>query len=754
MNFYFVLAFGMVAQGLFAARFVVQLARSELAGRVVSPVLFWQLSLLASLMLVMYGYFRNDPVIIGGQMVSYYIYIRNLQLKNSWQGMRLPLRYLFALLPPSMVLLMLVFSFSSFDRIINNPDIPVLLLTYGTLGQLVFIMRFVIQWLHSEKARESEFPPLFWIVSISGALLIVGYAIMRQDAVLFIGQFFGIMVYSRNLMLHYKPLSRIKANSVSITGRIKKYRLLLISGFILLALLVNINDWSVTESTEARYAQIANEMKESGDYLHPTLMDIKHYHKPPLTYWVTVAGYSLFGTNGFGARFFMQIAIVLQVLTVYGMAKMLLKSSKYATWAALLYFALPGVIMSGRVLSTDAYLCTFVLLSIFSWFKFAVEGRKGFLLLFYLFLGLGFFTKGPVVYIFPAFVVAGAYMAGTRPPKYPTGHIAGIVIMLAVSLWWFVYLYAVDSRFLDYFLFRHTVERFTTDVFRRSEPWWFFLAVVPAASFPWGVMLIRQFFRKGVFKKAQSLVYLMWIAGPVFFFSLSQSKMLLYVLPVYAGIAIGSIWFWVRMEKEKQMSWAVVQFVFQLIILGGIALAPLVEPDISISKQVYFLIVVTASIITALWFTPLSRLEKPVLAAVIFIYGIVLMSPYIFSANPEKVKDTRNIASYIENEIPGTNNILVYNRRLPSVQFNSGLNIISLYDGGHTLDREVQFEEDDSWKENLVNLVENPPLLEDLIKPGNVLLVRDRAGVPADVEARVAAFENLTVIDGWRIYYF
>lgn len=74
MNFYFVLAFGMVAQGLFAARFVVQLARSELAGRVVSPVLFWQLSLLASLMLVMYGYFRNDPVIIGGQMVSYYIY--------------------------------------------------------------------------------------------------------------------------------------------------------------------------------------------------------------------------------------------------------------------------------------------------------------------------------------------------------------------------------------------------------------------------------------------------------------------------------------------------------------------------------------------------------------------------------------------------------------------------------------------------------------------------------------------------------
>ncbi len=732
----------------------MQLAKSELAGRVVSPLLFWQLSLLASLMLVIYGYFRNDPVIIGGQIVSYYIYIRNLQLKQSWQKMNIVIRYVFALLPPLMIVLLLVFSISSFDRIINNPDIPVLLLTYGTLGQVVFIMRFVIQWLHSEREKESGFPPLFWVISISGALLIVGYAIMRKDAVLFIGQFFGILVYSRNLMLHYRPIARFRESSVSITAGIKKYRLLIISGCILLALLINLNDWSVTESTEARYAQIANEMKESGDFLHPTLMGIKHYHKPPLTYWLTAAGYNLFGVNGFGARFFLQIAIVIQVLTVYGISRILLRDKRYAIWASMLYFALPGVIMSGRVLSTDVYLCTFVLLSVYAWLRFT-EGKGGvYLLLFYTSLGLGFFTKGPVVFIFPLFIIAGSRIAGFRPPKLRHGHIAGAVIMLAIGMWWFIYLYAADSRFLDYFLFRHTVERFTTDVFRRSEPWWFFFAVVPAASFPWGVMLITRLFRKNELKKPKSLLFLMWIIGPVIFFSLSQSKMLLYVLPVYAGIATGSIWFWIRMQSGEQRLWGRIQFIFHLIVLVGLALVPLVEPGLIISKQVYFLIIVTGSVLTAIWAAPITGREKPILSAAIFMYGIVLMTPYIYSENPEKVKDTRNIASYIENSIPDTQNILVYNRRLPSIQFNTGINIISLYAGGHTLERELQFEPDDSWKENLVNLVQTPSLLDELIKPGNVLIVRDRSGLAPDFEARVSAYNNSKVIDGWRIYFY
>ncbi|MDI3521485.1 MAG: hypothetical protein PWR04_1473, partial [Anaerophaga sp.] len=54
-----------------------------------------------------------------------------------------------------------------------------------------------------------------------------------------------------------------------------------------MALLFNLNGWGVTETSEARYAEIAYEMYQSGDYLHPRLLEIQHYHKPPVTYWIT-----------------------------------------------------------------------------------------------------------------------------------------------------------------------------------------------------------------------------------------------------------------------------------------------------------------------------------------------------------------------------------------------------------------------------------------------------------------------------------
>jgi|GEM_PF-33890 len=754
MDYYIVLALGMIAQALFSARFIIQLTKSELAGKVMSPVIFWHLSLLASLLLMLYGFFRNDIVIIGGQMISYYVYIRNLQLKKEWQRLYLPLRYAFYLIPLVLVLSVLMFSFESVNGLLNNPEIPLFLLTYGSIGQVVFTFRFVVQWAYSEKKKASEFPPLFWIISLVGALLILGYAIMRNDAVLFIGQFFGLLVYTRNLYLHYMPQKRINTTSFSILAHLKRYRLLFLSVIAGFALFANLNDWTVTESTEARYAQISNEMKESGDYLHPTLMGIKHYHKPPLTYWITAASYKLFGTSGFSARFFLQIAIILQILIVYGIAKLLLKSKKLAFLSAILYFALPGVIMSSRTLTTDVYLTTFVLLSIYAWLRFALFKQQRYLFLFYLSLGLGFFTKGPVVFIFPLFIIIGGYLGGIKPPKRAASHILGFALMLVTGLGWFIYLYIQDQQFLDYFLIRHTVERFATDVFRRTEPWWYFLAIVPAASFPWGVMLITRLFRKKTFKSGVGILFFMWIVPPVLFFSMSSSKMLLYVLPVYAGIAIAAIWAWGRMPIKQKKIWENIQFIFHMTFLVALALVPLVTSDIHLSKHVFFLLIMTFSVLIVLRVTPIIKKEKTILAAAVFMYGLLLIIPYIYDYNPEIVKDNKRVAAFIQEELPDTENILIYDRRVPSIQFLTDINIISLYDGGPTLNRELQFESDDSWKRNLKNLVEHPEQFPELIKPGNVLLVRANRELPEKYREDILKFNHKKSVDRWDIYYF
>jgi lipid-A-disaccharide synthase-like uncharacterized protein len=83
-----------------------------------------------------------------------------------------------------------------YDIFINQFEFWVLV---GYVGQFLFTMRFVVQWLASERAKRSVFPLAFWFFSIGGGLLLFAYALYRKDPVFIIGQGFGIFVYLRNL---------------------------------------------------------------------------------------------------------------------------------------------------------------------------------------------------------------------------------------------------------------------------------------------------------------------------------------------------------------------------------------------------------------------------------------------------------------------------------------------------------------------------------------------------------------------------
>jgi len=69
----------------------------------------------------------------------------------------------------------------------------------GYLAQIMFTMRFVVQWIASERAGRSVIPMTFWFFSIGGGVMLLGYAIYRKDPVFIIGQAFGVFVYLRNL---------------------------------------------------------------------------------------------------------------------------------------------------------------------------------------------------------------------------------------------------------------------------------------------------------------------------------------------------------------------------------------------------------------------------------------------------------------------------------------------------------------------------------------------------------------------------
>ncbi len=82
----------------------------------------------------------------------------------------------------------------------------------GFIGQILFGCRFIVQWIASERRKESIIPHAFWYLSISGSVILLSYAIYRKDPVFILGQCTGLFIYFRNLVLIYKK------EKISMTG--------------------------------------------------------------------------------------------------------------------------------------------------------------------------------------------------------------------------------------------------------------------------------------------------------------------------------------------------------------------------------------------------------------------------------------------------------------------------------------------------------------------------------------------------------
>ena len=197
-------AIGLMAQLIFGARTLFQWVMSERARKSLSPSIYWILSMVASWLFFIYGWMREDFAIILGQVVSYYIYIWNLDSKGIWRKIPVELRVLLAGTPPAAIVLASGDAATFITTFLQNESVPVWLLIFGTAGQLIFTLRFVYQLIYSYRKKESLLPLGFWIISVSGSAVIIAYGIIRRDPILLLGQVPGIITYLRNIALHKK----------------------------------------------------------------------------------------------------------------------------------------------------------------------------------------------------------------------------------------------------------------------------------------------------------------------------------------------------------------------------------------------------------------------------------------------------------------------------------------------------------------------------------------------------------------------
>jgi len=194
---------GFVAQFCFSARILFQWISSEKEKKLTSPTIYWIFSVVGSWVMFLYGCLRNDFAIIFGQLISYYIYLWNLNLKGHWKELHILVKSIL-ILTPVVATVYLFKDIPAFVAKYINSEANWLVI-FGSVAQVVFALRFVWQWFITLKTKESTLPLSFWIISVIGSGMIIIYAIFRQDIVLILGQAFGFVVYCRNVWIGLYP---------------------------------------------------------------------------------------------------------------------------------------------------------------------------------------------------------------------------------------------------------------------------------------------------------------------------------------------------------------------------------------------------------------------------------------------------------------------------------------------------------------------------------------------------------------------
>lgn len=300
---------------------------------------------------------------------------------------------------------------------------------------------------------------------------------------------------------------------------------------------------------EGRYTAVAVNMLASGDFVTPRLSeDVAHYTKPPLTYWALAASIAVFGPNEWAVRLPNALAFVLTVLLTRAIARRL--DATRAGWAALVYASMALPYLSANWNNTDTLLTLFETLAalglIAALFDDGPSGRRAALL--WAALGLAFLTKGPPAALGVVALLLAALSCPPLRARLPRlGARWGWLLFLAIAAPWFVTLIAQQPELLDYFVRDEVVERIFTAHHGRSPGlaglFTVYLPTLLLGSLPWGLRLVRGLRSRwpglSTLRQDPALwLPLLWLLLPLCVFALAQSRMPLYLLPLWVPLAL------------------------------------------------------------------------------------------------------------------------------------------------------------------------------------------------------------------------
>lgn len=314
---------------------------------------------------------------------------------------------------------------------------------------------------------------------------------------------------------------------------------LLLGLFFGLLFFVNLGSYGLLEDNEARFLEIAWEMKESGDLVVPKLNYISHFHKPPATFWIESLSLKMLGDSEAAAR----LPVVLASLATLFLTTLFFRDSRKRTLVALILASNPEFWLLSRTVLTDMYLCLTVTACMASAYILLQRESPTAAAAFWTSAALSGLVKGPVgpTIVVLALVTVNLWNRISGRPSVPWKNwmaLRGLALFALIALPWYI---AVCLRFphlLNYFVEFQTVQRVATEVHGRGGPLWFYLPVLFVGFLPWSLALPQALYH--AIRKAEVLDRLLvaWFLPSLVLFSLSGSKLPTYLLPLFPAMAL------------------------------------------------------------------------------------------------------------------------------------------------------------------------------------------------------------------------
>jgi 4-amino-4-deoxy-L-arabinose transferase-like glycosyltransferase len=304
---------------------------------------------------------------------------------------------------------------------------------------------------------------------------------------------------------------------------------------------------------EPRYAWIARDMAETGDWVTPRLYGKPWFEKPPLFYWGAAASFKLFGVSEAAARLPSAISALLATLALASLA-LRLYGAETARWLLLLLPTTVGMIGFSHAAATDmpfsamltiAMVCAAAVLGLTRNENTPVLPYTPWLalILFGFFLGAAVLAKGPAgIILTGGAVFFWALFTKRWRDAFRLLHPVAIASLCLTALPWYILCARRNPDFFRIFIIEHNFKRFLTPEFQHIQPFWYYVPVLLVAFLPW-IAIFLWSLAKGTAKlwrtrntSASTWLFLCWAGFCLLFFSVSKSKLPGYILPAFPAI--------------------------------------------------------------------------------------------------------------------------------------------------------------------------------------------------------------------------